>query len=353
MPELTKTRDHAAAPDAPRAERPRRRISIAEGAVVLALVLLLILPLPADNLQMISQLNQVVTVLASALSVYVMMRLKLLHFGVPAFMAVGGYSAALTAVHVTDNVVALVGVSLVVPALAAVPFGLITMRLRGTYFALVTFLIGQVVYLAIVASDGLGGTDGITGIPAPTLGGTLLGDGVATLRIGLAVSLLAVVLVVVFTMVNGRRLDALRSNEVLAGSLGLRSWPVRLAAFVLSGALAGMSGFLIVNTLTTAHPSSFSTLTGVNYVAYVVVGGAASVLGPFVGTVLLVFLVVQFASEGVYAGALLGGLLIFTSLFLQKGLTGTVHDLTAWVVRRATGRSGSARPRDDSRKDQT
>lgn len=335
MPDLA-VEDHATeakATEAP-ARRPRRRFAVPEIVVLVALVALLVIPLPADNLQLISQMNQVATVFASALAVYVMLRLKLLHFGVPAFMAIGGYTAALTAVHVTDNVLALVAVSLVIPALAAIPFGLITMRLRGTYFALVTFLIGQVVYLLVVASDWLGGTDGITGIPAPTFGGTLLGDNLASLQIGLAVSLLAVLLVVGFTAINGRKLDSLQSNEVLAGSLGLRSWPIRLSSFVLSAGLAGMSGFLIVNTLTTAHPSSFATLTGVNYVAYVIVGGAASVMGPFVGTVLLVFLVAQFASEGVYASALLGVLLIFTSLALQRGLTGGASDIYALARRR-------------------
>ncbi|ALV39968.1 hypothetical protein AU252_01300 [Pseudarthrobacter sulfonivorans] len=322
-------------------KRLLNRIPIAEVAVVVALVLLLVVPLPKQNLQLISQLNQMVTVLGAALSVYVMLRLKLLNFGTPAFMAIGGYAAALTAIHITPNLVVLILVSLIVPAVAALPFGVITMRLRGTYFALVSFLIGQVVYLLIIATDFLGGTDGLTAIPAPTLGNQVLGDAISGLRIGAVVSLIAVVLVVIFTVTNGRRIDSLRSNEVLATSLGLRNWPVRLASFVLSSSVAGLSGFLLVNTLTTAHPSSFSTLSGVNYVAYVVVGGAASVLGPVLGTALLVYLIVQFASEGVYAGALLGALLILTSLFLPRGVTGSFRDAAAWLRRRS--RSNRAR----------
>jgi branched-chain amino acid transport system permease protein len=329
-----------------------RRGPVAEVVVIIALLALLILPLPKQNLQLISQLNQMVTVLGAALSVYVMLRLKLLNFGTPAFMAIGGYAAALTAIHITPNVVVLILASIVVPAVAALPFGLITMRLRGTYFALVSFLIGQVVYLLIIASDFLGGTDGLTGIPSPTLGKQVLGDSISSLRIGTVASLIAVALVITFTVTNGRRIDALRSNEVLATSLGLRNWPIRLAAFVLAAAVAGLSGFLVVNTLATAHPSSFSTLTGVNYVAYVVVGGAGSVLGPILGTVVLVYLIVQFASEGVYAGALLGGLLILTSLFLPRGITGSVRDGAAWLRRRSkTGRAPSIDHEDEIEKE--
>jgi len=312
-----------------------RRLTMELGVISL-LVGLLFLPLPAENLQLISQMNQAVMVLGAALAVYVMLRLNLLHFGVPAFMAVGGYSSALVAIHITDNVVALVAVSLVVPALVAVPFGLVTLRLRGTYFALVTFLIGQVVHLAILASDRLGRTDGLTGVPAPTWGDVVMGDALTTFRLGLVVCILSALLVAGFMSVNSRRIDSLRSNEVLAASLGLRGWPIRLGSFVVSAAAAGASGFLVVNTLTTAHPSSFATLSGVNYVAYVVVGGAASIVGPLVGTVALVFLVAQFASEGVYASALLGGLLIFTSLFLRGGLTSTVRRIAEWLRDRRT-----------------
>jgi len=221
------------------------------------------------------------------------------------------------------------------------------MRLRGTYFALVTFLIGQVVYLLIVATEALGGTDGLPGLPAPTWGDVVLADQVTTMRVGVGVALLAVLLVIAFTAVSGRALDSLRSNEVLAGSLGLRDRPVRLGAFVVSAAVAGLSGFLVVNTLTTAHPSSFSVLSGVDYVAYVVVGGWGSVLGPAIGTALLVLLTSQFASEGTSASALLGGLLILTSLFLQRGLTGTVAHLVATVRRRRSDPRRAGRNADD------
>lgn len=341
MPSPTTSSERTQTPSAPSRSKlnPRRTwggVPLAEIVAIIALVVLLIVPLPKQNLHLISQLNQMVTVLGAALSVYVMLRLKLLNFGTPAFMAIGGYAAALTAIHLTPNVVVLILVSLVVPALAAIPFGLITMRLRGTYFALVSFLIGQVVYLLIIATDALGGTNGLTGIPAPTLGNQRLADAISGLRIGTVGSLIAIFLVIAFTVINGRRIDSLRSNEVLATSLGLRNWPLRLGSFVLAGAVAGVSGFLVVNTLTTAHPSSFSTLSGVNYVAYVVVGGAGSVLGPLVGTALLVYLIVQFASEGVYAGALLGGLLILTSLFLPRGITGSFRDGVAWLRRRLT-----------------
>ena len=70
---------------------------------------------------------------------------------------------------------------------------------------------------------------------------------------------------------------------MLAQSLGLVVWRYKAFGFSIAAGVSGLAGFALVNMLLTAHPTSFSPLSSVDYIAYAIIGGKGSMLGPVVG----------------------------------------------------------------------
>ena len=79
--------------------------------------------------------------------------------------------------------------------------------------------------------------------------------------------------------------------------------------------------------LLTAHPSSFDSITAVDFIAYTIVGGRTSILGPIVGTTLLVWATNLFGTHGEYAQGMYGVLILLVVLLARGGVVGTVAAL--------------------------
>src|SRR5438445_8572 len=133
---------------------------------VLLLVPLLVVPFATKNPLFESLTYQVAVGVSAAMGVYVMLRMGLLSFTVPAFMAVGGYAAAMLAKAGSTNLLLLMVASFVVPALVAVPLGAVVLRLRGVYFIFITFIFNEILQLVLFETPELtGGSNGIAGVP--------------------------------------------------------------------------------------------------------------------------------------------------------------------------------------------
>jgi ABC-type branched-subunit amino acid transport system ATPase component/ABC-type branched-subunit amino acid transport system permease subunit len=268
----------------------------------------------------------VLVALLASMHVWLLLRVNLLSFASPPFLAVGGYVLALVATGGTTNIGALIVLCFVIPAALALPLGLVLLRLRGTYFALVTFVLAQVAVLIIIIAEGpLGGSSGISGIPPATLGGTTFAAAGDLVRFSVIVAVVGIVLAAVVSVVWRRQFAAIDENEPLAASLGLQPWLFKTLAFVCAAGVAGLAGLILINQLGNAHPDSFLPLSAVNHVAAAVIGGA-SFLGPLIGALLLSWLVHIFASQAQYSQLLLGAALIAVTLFAKRGLTGLVAD---------------------------
>ncbi len=121
-----------------------------EIATIVIVALAFAIPFVTANPFLYSTLNLIAVAVTAAFSVYIMLRMDLLTFAVPAFMAIGGYSMAIASLKggVTDSLV-LTALSFIVPAIIALPLGVLVLRLRGVYFVLVTFLLSQIMQLVI------------------------------------------------------------------------------------------------------------------------------------------------------------------------------------------------------------
>ena len=278
--------------------------------------------------------NQSAIAVIEAFSVYLMLRMNLLTFAVPAFMAIGGYATAIAGLRfgVTDCLVLAI-ISFIVPSLVALPLGALVLRLRGVYFVLVTFLLTEITQLILFETPGLtGGSNGLIGMPITTLFGAELGDNQAVLALAMGLASLAAIITAVATGFYRQHFAAIEENELLAQSLGLVVWHYKVIGFVVAAGLAGLAGFSLVNMLLTAHPSSFNSTTAVNAIAYAIVGGRYSMLGSIVGSVLLVWTTNLFSAQGQLSQGLFGLLLIVVVLGARGGIVGTV----AALFRRAT-----------------
>ncbi len=272
--------------------------------------------------------NQALIAVIAAFSVYLMLRMNLLTFAVPAFMALGGYAVALAALAGVTDVFALTVLSFVVPAVVALPLGALVLRLRGVYFVLVTFVLTEILQLVLFETPRLtGGANGLAGIPATTVFGVALGDNRSVLLLATVLTLVSAGITAAVTRRFRQHFAAIEENEILAQSLGLVVWRYKALGFAVAAGLAGLAGFSLVNMLLTAHPTSFSGGAAVNYIAYTIVGGRTSILGPMVGSALLVWASNFFGGQGEYSQGLFGVLIIVVVLVAKGGIVGTVGSL--------------------------
>jgi branched-chain amino acid transport system permease protein len=227
------------------------------------------------------------------------------------------------------------GVAFAVPALVAIPLGALVLRLRGTYFIFITYIASEILQLIFFETPSLtGGGDGISAVPPAGLFGLELSSARNLLLVTVAVGILATLITLAVTHRYRAEFSSIEENETLAESLGLAVWKYRTLGFIASAGIGGMAGFALVNQLSNAHPSSFSSFSAITYIAFVFIGGRRTMLGPLVGTVLLVVMSNVFSSHAQYSAGLYGLLMIVVVMVAPGGLVGLGHGLLARLRRR-------------------
>lgn len=303
---------------------------------VLVIACVFVVPWLTQNPMVYSLANQMLIAITAAFSVYIMLRMNLMTFAVPTFMAIGGYTVAILGLrHGVTDVLLLGLASFVVPALFALPLGALVLRLTGVYFVLVTFVLTEITQLILFETPGLtGGSNGLVGMPAVTFFGIEFGDNRAVLQITIGLALVGAIVTAVVTRGLRQHFAAIEENELLAQSLGLVVWHYKAFGFAIAAGVSGLAGFALVNMLLTAHPTSFSALSSVNYIAYTIIGGKSSMLGPIVGGALLIWAGDIFALRGEYSQFLFGFLIVVVVLLARDGIVGTISRLGARAVSR-------------------
>ncbi len=281
-------------------------------------------PFLSSNPHILSQTNLILIAATAALGVYIMQRLDLMSFAVPAFMAIGGYTVAILSLRlgVTDIFI-LAASAFAVPALCAIPLGSLILRLKGVYFVLVTFVLTEIVQLLLFEAEPLtGGANGLVGMPAVTFFGMELWDNSLVLVTTCALAFTGFLITAVFTRWYRYEFAAIETNDVLAESLGLAAWKYKAMAFTVAAGVSGFAGFALVNMLLTAHPTSFAPMSSVTYITYTIVGGKKTILGTLVGAIVLVSATDYFALSGEMSPGLFGFLIIVVTLVARGGLVG-------------------------------
>ncbi|MFL5272959.1 MAG: ABC transporter permease subunit [Anaeromyxobacteraceae bacterium] len=247
-----------------------------------------------------------------------------------AFFGIGAYAVGLgTVVYELNFWVALV---LGVVAAAAFGFvlGLTTLRLGGHYLAMITISFQQIFdFVMLNWVEVTRGPDGIAGIQRPSIAGHAISDDKAYLLLCAAV-LYALVLALWWLPDTrlGRAMKGVRENELAAEVTGVHTLRVKVIAFTLSAALAGVGGALYAAGFAYISPDNFNFGRSVEFLTMVLLGGSQSPFGAGVGTVLLILLPewLRFLKQ-IYLAAY-GLAVILIMVFMPEGIWGLVT--AAW-----------------------
>lgn len=273
----------------------------------------------------------------------------LLDLGYVAFLGVGAYAAAL----VSGSAESALGLhfpfwaALLTGAAASLVFGVLigapTLRLRGDYLAIVTLGFGEIFRIAMLNLNGTTGPDitngamGIPNIPNLEIFGFNFGETHTVLGIPLATYgnyYLLMILVTAFVVLVfrraaasriGRAWIAIREDETAAIAMGINSFRLRLLAFALGAALAGLAGTVHAHVVTTATPEQFQFAgpqppNSAFLLAAVILGGMGTLSGPLVGAALLFLIPAKLDFLQDYQLLLFGIALVLLMRFRPEGL---------------------------------
>jgi branched-chain amino acid transport system permease protein len=273
-------------------------------------------------------------------SAYVLLVAGELSFGQQAFFGVGAYAGGVaTAMLGLPLSLALV-LAMLLGAAAATLVGLPALRLRGLYFAMATLAAAEMFRILFelfrwqVQVDGepVGpdGTQGFRGIR------WVFEHGIEPLHFLLVVWGILALIIGLLAMIErsrvGAAVRAAGQDPQLAAAVGLDVERLKLGAIAAAGALAALGGALFAHHNTYIEPRNFDIMLGVHALAYALIGGLGTVLGPLVGVALDIGVLegTRFLKE--YRMIVFGGLVALLLIFRPRGLLDerAVHRLWRW-----------------------
>jgi branched-chain amino acid transport system permease protein len=252
------------------------------------------------------------------------------------FYALGAYGSAILAARYGWPPLLSIPTSILATSLLAWLVGKPVLRLRGHYLAMATLGLGIIVSVVLANEDWLtGGPDGMGVPPIKAASWVLAGERLWYWLVG------GVLLATVWLAQNlidsprGRAWRALHGSEVAAAAVGVDAARHKLAAFVLSAAIAAFAGALTAHYAGFITPAKASFLHSVELVTMVVFGGMASTLGAVLGAAVLTTLPQLLTVFKEYEMVLFGGLLMLTMIFMPQGLLPTLEKALAAARRKA------------------
>jgi branched-chain amino acid transport system permease protein len=262
----------------------------------------------------------------------------LLSLGHALFFGFGAYCSALVLKHVAPSFWIALGITLVAGTLLGAVAGVMAIRARGVYFALITFGLAQVVAKVVYNTRELGASDGIIGIPVIRANFVLFevdaGNPVGFFLLTLVVIMLLYALCAYLMGTPfGRTLVAIRANESRVPFLGFSPWRYKLAAFVLAADVAAVAGALYPMLRGFVSPELMYFSASGNAVITVIVGGVGTLIGPLYGSVILTGLKSVIGTFTEHHLIVIGALFMLSVIFMPKGLVG-------WLRSRATREIG-------------
>ncbi|MGE0736538.1 MAG: branched-chain amino acid ABC transporter permease [Alphaproteobacteria bacterium] len=271
-----------------------------------------------------------------ALSAYLLLVIGEISFGQQAFFAISAYASGMASAMWGIGLVPAVLLGAALGALAALLVALPTLRLRGLYFAVATLAFAEMVriffemfvYQVRRGKDLVGpnGTDGFRDVRYIYEHNISTGEYAAIIF-----AVLAVILALLFKMERTRLGSMFRmvgEDATLAESQGVDVTRTKLLAATMAGFIAGLGGALYIHLNTYVEPQLFNPMLGVHALAYGLIGGLGTALGPILGVILDIgFLESVRAIQG-YRMIVFGGLVAILLIVRPRGL------LSEDVVRR-------------------
>ena len=249
-------------------------------------------------------------------------------FGHAGFFGIGSYIGALLMVHKLVDwwfAAFLAGVG---TAILAVPMGVLTLRLRGPYFAITMFGLSELARVIAASWDSL--TGGGAGVYLP-----FLEDRTSNFY---AMGILALVAIMVAYVIAssgpGLKLMCIREDEVAAQTLGINTTWYKVGAFVLSAFFPGVAGAIYARQIGYIDPVTvFGVIWSIRAVATAMFGGQGTIVGPILGGIILTLVSEWAWAENPFAYQIVfGGLIVVVLLFMPGGVM-RLLERRAWIPR--------------------
>jgi branched-chain amino acid transport system permease protein len=263
------------------------------------------------------------------------------------FFGLGAYITGLAGIKLGWGFGLTMPLSILGPLALALLVAAPVLRLESHYFALATLGIGQVMLLIAVSWESFtGGANGLPGVPGVVLFGAALPRGLPLAAFVWAlVGVAALVSWLITRGLLGRAFTVMRENDIAAMSIGIDIWRLRLVAFLLSAAYAGVAGALYVHTVRVVSPEALEFHVMVAVLTMAVVGGRTRVAGAILGAFLLVHLPEWFRFLGQYYLIAYGAMLLAMIIVAPYGLIGAAERWRArWFPEPAPAPPRPARP---------
>ncbi|MGL5877732.1 MAG: branched-chain amino acid ABC transporter permease [Xenococcaceae cyanobacterium] len=252
------------------------------------------------------------------LSVYFPLMAGQLSLATPGFYALGGYLAAILSTKVftgggTTFPLPLLLLEMLLAGLVsgilAIALGIPVLRLRGIYLAIATIAFVEILRIVALNLEVTGGAVGIFAIPQP------FNSTLEYLWIALPLLFLSMFFLFRLEQIKtGRALSAIREDELAAGAMGIDPTYYKVLSFTLGAILAGLVGAVSAHFLNTWNARQGTFDASIIYLAFVLIGGSRTFIGPVIGGIILTAL-----PEVLRAMAGTGGLPIWLSTFLRDG----------------------------------
>lgn len=265
-----------------------------------------------------------------ALSVDLLLgRTGLLPLGQALFFGFGAYVSALVLKQGLPSFWLAMAVVLVTTTLVGLLAGVIAIRAKGVYFALISFGLAQVVSKVVFNTRELGASDGIIGVPVPQISFGLFSVDAASpagffLLVLVFIAVLYGLLAYLMETPFGHRLAAIRTNEHRVPFLGVDPWRYKLAAFVLAANVAGLSGALYPMLRGFVSPELMFFQVSGNAIINVIVGGTGTLIGALYGSAILTVLRSVIGTFTAHHQLVIGVIFMISVIFFPRGLIGYV-----------------------------
>jgi branched-chain amino acid transport system permease protein len=249
-------------------------------------------------------------------------------FGHAAFMGVGAYAVGILMDAGWASAALSWPVAVLAAALFAAIMGAISLRTQGVYFIMITLAFAQMLYYFMVSLKAYGGDDGLSLASRSSWSGWDITSDTGFYYLVLVV--FALVFLALQRLINsrwGHALQAIRDNETRMAALGFSVFRIKLLAFVVAGAIGGLSGALLANQNSFVSPSLMQWSQSGMLMIMVILGGVGRLYGGLVGAAVFLLLEEILVAYTIHWTLALGALLLAVVLVAPNGL------LSLWTQR--------------------
>jgi branched-chain amino acid transport system permease protein len=261
----------------------------------------------------------------------------LLNFGYGAIFGASAYISAIISMKMNLSPWVSLVFNMFITPILTLPLGLATLKLKHpTYFAIISLAFGEILRLSVIELEDITrGQRGLWGIPAftdiyiPLLGHISFQHKSTFLFFAMLIEITVIVLYFnLFNIGLGLRFMSIKTDHILAESLGINTFRYKLISLSLGSSIAGIAGSLYAHYIQVLSPDLLSPLQTFQIFTMSLFGGADHPLGPILG-VGIYFLISEILRPlDIYRFIILGSLIIIIIVFYPKGVSRLIDKIT-------------------------